>query len=78
MRPGMRGAVERSASPIAVRLPTSEPRNTVRRTPDRAAGGTPREINPLNPRYRLQVAAWKKLPLWAANRLGPWISKGLG
>ena len=43
-----------------------------------AAGEAPREINPLNPRYRLQVAAWKKLPLWAANRLGPWISKGLG
>ena len=43
-----------------------------------AAGGTLREINPLNPRYRLQIAAWKKLPLWAANRLGPWISKGLG
>jgi FemAB-related protein (PEP-CTERM system-associated) len=43
-----------------------------------AVGGAPREINPLNPRYRLQVEAWKKLPLWAANRLGPWISKGLG
>ncbi|MDH7972246.1 FemAB family PEP-CTERM system-associated protein [Sphingomonas sp. AR_OL41] len=43
-----------------------------------AAGGTPRDINPLNPRYRLQVAAWKRLPLWAANRIGPMISRGLG
>jgi FemAB-related protein (PEP-CTERM system-associated) len=43
-----------------------------------AAGEAPREINPLNPRYRLQVAAWKKLPLWVANGLGPLISKGLG
>jgi FemAB-related protein (PEP-CTERM system-associated) len=43
-----------------------------------AAGETPREINPLNPRYRLQVEAWKKLPLWVANQIGPHISKGLG
>jgi len=43
-----------------------------------AVGEAPREINPLNPRYRLQVAAWKKLPLWAANRLGPVIARGLG
>ncbi|OYY69748.1 FemAB family XrtA/PEP-CTERM system-associated protein [Sphingomonas sp. 28-63-12] len=41
-------------------------------------GQAPREINPLSPRYRMQVAAWRKLPLWAANRLGPLLSKGLG
>lgn len=41
-------------------------------------GGVPREINPLDPRYRLKIEAWKKLPLWAANRIGPLISKGLG
>jgi hypothetical protein len=40
--------------------------------------GAAREVNPLSPRYRLQVAAWKKLPLWLANRLGPPIAKGLG
>ncbi len=41
--------------------------------------GSPlREINPMNPKYRLLVAAWKKLPLWLANRFGPAISKGLG
>jgi len=43
-----------------------------------AAGGAPRDINPLNPRYRLKVEAWKRLPLWAANRVGPLISRGLG
>ena len=45
----------------------------------RTAGGAPaREINPLSPKYRLQVAAWQKLPLWLANRLGPPIARGLG
>ncbi|MBW8911449.1 MAG: FemAB family PEP-CTERM system-associated protein, partial [Sphingomonas sp.] len=43
-----------------------------------AAGGAPREINPLSPRYRLKVEAWKKLPLWVANWIGPHISRGLG
>jgi len=43
-----------------------------------APGEEPREINPLNPRYRLKVEAWKKLPLWVANRIGPHISRGLG
>jgi hypothetical protein len=43
-----------------------------------ADGAAPREINPTSPRYRLQVAAWKKLPLWLANRLGPPIARGLG
>ncbi|MEN2788315.1 FemAB family XrtA/PEP-CTERM system-associated protein [Sphingomonas oligophenolica] len=43
-----------------------------------AAGEKPREINPLNPRYRFKVEAWKKLPLWVANQIGPHISRGLG
>jgi FemAB-related protein (PEP-CTERM system-associated) len=43
-----------------------------------AEGVAPREINPLSPKYRLQVEAWKRLPLGIANRVGPWISKGLG
>ena len=43
-----------------------------------ATGEKPREINPLNPRYRLKIEAWKKLPLWVANRIGPHISRGLG
>ena len=41
-------------------------------------GTTPREVNPLNPKYRLKVAAWQRMPLWAANRLGPVIARGLG
>jgi FemAB-related protein (PEP-CTERM system-associated) len=43
-----------------------------------AVRGEARETNPLSPRYRLQVAAWKRLPLWLANRLGPPIARGLG
>jgi FemAB-related protein (PEP-CTERM system-associated) len=43
-----------------------------------ADGAAQRQINPLNPRYRLQVAAWKRLPLWLANVLGPPIARGLG
>lgn len=43
-----------------------------------ADGAVARAINPLSPKYRLQVAAWKRLPLWAANRIGPLVSRGLG
>lgn len=42
------------------------------------AGLKPREINPLSPRYRMKVAAWRKLPLWLANGIGPMIARGLG
>lgn len=46
---------------------------------DRVADGASiRDANPLNPKYRLQVALWRKLPLVVANRVGPWIAKGLG
>jgi FemAB-related protein (PEP-CTERM system-associated) len=41
-------------------------------------GEAPRTVNPLDPKYKLKIAAWQKLPLWAANRLGPLISRGLG
>ncbi|MDF0489473.1 FemAB family PEP-CTERM system-associated protein [Sphingomonas sp. H39-1-10] len=41
-------------------------------------GDIPREINPLSPKYRLQVAVWKKLPLGIANVVGPLVSRGLG
>jgi FemAB-related protein (PEP-CTERM system-associated) len=41
-------------------------------------GAPPRSINPLDPKYRLKVAAWRKLPLWLANRVGPPIARGLG
>ena len=43
-----------------------------------ADGATARDINPLSRKYRLQVAAWQRMPLWLANRLGPHIARGLG
>lgn len=43
-----------------------------------ALWGEAREVNPLSPKYRLQVAIWRKLPLWLANRVGPVIARGLG
>lgn len=36
------------------------------------------EINPLNPKYRLFIAGWKKLPLPLSRWLGPWLAKDLG
>ena len=35
------------------------------------------EINPLNPKYRLFIAAWKKLPLPVAGFIGPHIVRNL-
>lgn len=43
-----------------------------------APGAAPRETNPDDPRYRFKVAAWKRLPLFLANRIGPYIARGLG
>lgn len=37
-----------------------------------------RDINPLSPKFRAQIAVWQKLPLPVANLIGPWISRGLG
>lgn len=36
------------------------------------------DINPLNPKYRLFIAAWKKLPIPLANLIGPMLVRGLG
>ncbi|MDD2802200.1 MAG: FemAB family PEP-CTERM system-associated protein, partial [Methylococcales bacterium] len=36
------------------------------------------DINPLNPKYQLFIAAWKRLPLFASQLLGPMLSKDLG
>ena len=43
-----------------------------------ADGQPPSEINPLNPKYRLFIAAWKRLPLWLANALGPLVVREIG
>jgi len=36
------------------------------------------EVNPNNPKYRLMIKAWKKLPLPVANALGPMLVRGAG
>ncbi len=43
-----------------------------------AAGAPPRDADPTSARHALQIAVWRRLPLPLANRLGPWIAKGLG
>lgn len=43
-----------------------------------APGAAARDLNPLSPKNRLKVEAWKKLPLFVANRLGPLLARGLG
>jgi FemAB-related protein (PEP-CTERM system-associated) len=35
------------------------------------------DVNPLNPKYRLFIAAWQHLPLPIANRIGPLIAREL-
>lgn len=45
----------------------------------RVARGRPvPDLNPLNPKLAVFVAAWKRLPLSVANRLGPVIVRGIG
>ncbi len=36
------------------------------------------DVNPLNPKYQLFIAAWKKLPLPVSQVVGPWLAKDLG
>ena len=36
------------------------------------------EINPVNPRYRLLIAGWKRLPLSLSKLIGPCIARYLG
>ena len=36
------------------------------------------DVNPLNPKYKLMVDTWKKLPLPVANLVGPFLAKNLG
>lgn len=43
-----------------------------------APGAKLPDHNPLNPRYRLFISAWKRLPLPVAKLLGPPIVRGLG
>jgi FemAB-related protein (PEP-CTERM system-associated) len=43
-----------------------------------APGAALPDHNPLNPKYRLFIAGWKRLPLPVANVVGPFIVRGLG
>ena len=36
------------------------------------------DINPLNPKYQIFIAAWKRLPLAVSQVVGPWLAKDLG
>jgi FemAB-related protein (PEP-CTERM system-associated) len=36
------------------------------------------EVNPLNPKYRLLIRLWQRLPLALANRIGPLVARNLG
>lgn len=36
------------------------------------------DVNPLNPKYRLMIETWKRLPLPIANLVGPFIVRNLG
>ena len=42
-----------------------------------ANGAAPRDADPTSPRYQAAIAAWKRLPLPLANRIGPVIARGL-
>ncbi len=43
-----------------------------------APGQTIPELNPLNPKYRLMIETWKRLPLPVANLVGPVLVRGVG
>lgn len=43
-----------------------------------APGAAPRDASPTSAKHALQVALWQRLPLSVANRVGPWIARGLG
>jgi FemAB-related protein (PEP-CTERM system-associated) len=36
------------------------------------------DVNPLNPKYRLMIQAWQRLPLAVANAIGPLIARQIG
>jgi hypothetical protein len=35
-------------------------------------------VNPLNPKFRLFIAAWKHMPVGLAKVIGPHIARNLG
>ena len=43
-----------------------------------APGRPPRDADPTSAAYARKIAMWKRLPLGVANRIGPFIARGLG
>ncbi len=43
----------------------------------RPDGGEMPGLNVDNPKYRLAIAAWQRLPLWVTRRLGPPLARGI-
>lgn len=43
-----------------------------------APGAQPRDADPTSAKHAAQIAVWQRLPLSVANRIGPWIARGLG
>ena len=43
-----------------------------------APGAKMPDNNPLNPKFRLMIATWKRLPLPVANLIGPHVVRGVG
>lgn len=43
-----------------------------------APGEPVRDADPTSAKHAAQIALWRRLPLGIANRLGPWIARGLG
>ncbi|MFO1256461.1 MAG: FemAB family XrtA/PEP-CTERM system-associated protein [Sphingomonadaceae bacterium] len=43
-----------------------------------ASGAEARDVDPTSSKHALLIAAWKRLPLALANRIGPLIARGLG
>lgn len=43
-----------------------------------AASDAMPDISPMNPKYRLMISVWSKLPLPVANRVGPFLARSLG
>ncbi|HUL71527.1 MAG TPA: FemAB family XrtA/PEP-CTERM system-associated protein [Vicinamibacterales bacterium] len=41
------------------------------------AGGAVPDQTPKNPKFRLAIETWKRLPLWLANTMGPKIVRGI-
>ncbi len=35
-------------------------------------------VNPNNPKFKIFVDTWRKLPIGIANRVGPWLARQLG